>query len=325
MIKNRKVLLIAVLLLALIVGGISTLKIRENRIKEANVKIEKLVKAEEYKKLALLFNDFDKVSKIFGVTEEQCYEIEAYFNMLQSYKEKNYERTYDIAKELDTKKCWIFENDASKFKKEFLDSKEAKAIEKKIKDEEKLAKEIENLRKYMEEWGREHISEIAPYIGMPESLISKTMLDYQDDSELINIEYRENIYIYEKHYMWKDDKENEICKVVVGQEEYEYEPEVKEVEFLGNNWKKKVLYSGNDENLVKEFTVGIYTGKLYEENNDCGYNNIKTDEELFEEYEAEYDVYEYSDADEFYYDHQDDFEGYEDAEQYYEDAWSIVE
>ena len=277
MIKNRKVLLIAVLLLALIVGGISTLKIRENRIKEANVKIEKLVKAEEYKKLAVLFNDFDKVSKIFGVTEEQCYE------------------------------------------------KEAKAIEKKIKDEEKLAKEIENLRKYMEEWGREHISEIAPYIGMPESLISKTMLDYQDDSELINIEYRENIYIYEKHYMWKDDKENEICKVVVGQEEYEYEPEVKEVEFLGNNWKKKVLYSGNDENLVKEFTVGIYTGKLYEENNDCGYNNIKTDEELFEEYEAEYDVYEYSDADEFYYDHQDDFEGYEDAEQYYEDAWSIVE
>lgn len=51
----------------------------------------------------------------------------------------------------------------------------------------------------------------------------------------------------------------------------------------------------------------------------------KTVEELIEEYLAEYDVYEYSDADEFYYDHKEDFEGYEDAEQYYEDAWSLID
>ena len=50
---------------------------------------------------------------------------------------------------------------------------------------------------------------------MPESLISKTMLGYQDKTENISFEYREE-YIYEKHYMWKDDKENEICKVIVG-------------------------------------------------------------------------------------------------------------
>ena len=98
-----------------------------------------------------------------------------------------------------------------------------------------------------------------------------------------------------------------------------------EVEFLGSNWEKKLLYNGEDENLKKEFIIGIYTGKLYEESNHGGYDNIKTDVELIEEYIDEYDVYEYSDADEFYYDHKDDFEGYEDAEGYYEDAWSLID
>lgn len=323
--KKGKLLLILVLILSLFAGGVTTFKIKEKRIEEASMEIEKLFKIQEYEKLTMIFNDFEKMGENFGLTENQCYEIVDYFDMLQLYKEKDYERTYDIAKKLNPKECWRFEKDANKFKKEFLSSKEAKAIQKRIEYEEKLAKEIENLREDVKKWGEEHISEIAPYIGMPESLISQTMLDYQDDSELINIEYRKNIYNYEKHYMWKDDKENEICRVVVGQAEYDYEPEVKEVEFLGNNWEKKLFYKGIDEDLIKEFTIGVYTGKLYEESTDDGYNDIKTDDELVKEYSDEYDVYEYSDADEFYYDHQEDFEGYEDAEQYYDDAWSFIE
>lgn len=37
--------------------------------------------------------------------------------------------------------------------------------------------------------------------------------------------------------------------------------------------------------------------------------------------EDEYDVYDYSDPDDFYYDHEDEFDSYEDAEDYFDDAW----
>lgn len=323
--KKGKFILIFGLIFVLFISGIIVFKNREDRINQANKEIEQLVEMKEYDKLRTLFMDYEKMNKNFGLTEEECVEIKNYFYMLQMYKEKDYDMVYSISTNLKAEKCWIFKNDVEIFVKEFLESKEGIEERKKIEDREKLAQEIKNLRKEMGNWGREHISEIGPYIGMPESLISKTMLGYQDKTENISFEYREDIYIYEKHYMWKDDKENEICKVIVGQEEYEYEPVVKEVEFLGSNWEKKLLYNGEDENLKKEFTIGIYTGKLYEESNHGGYDNIKTDVELIEEYIDEYDVYEYSDADEFYYDHKDDFEGYEDAEGYYEDAWSLID
>ena len=41
--------------------------------------------------------------------------------------------------------------------------------------------------------------------------------------------------------------------------------------------------------------------------------------------EDPYDVYEYSDAEDFYYDHEDDFWDYYDAEDYYDDAWAEYE
>ena len=38
-----------------------------------------------------------------------------------------------------------------------------------------------------------------------------------------------------------------------------------------------------------------------------------------------YDVYDYNDPEDFYYDWEEDFDGYEDAEEYWEDAWDEVE
>ena len=35
-----------------------------------------------------------------------------------------------------------------------------------------------------------------------------------------------------------------------------------------------------------------------------------------------YDVYDYDDPEDFYYDNEDEFDGYEDAEDYWEDAWN---
>ena len=35
-----------------------------------------------------------------------------------------------------------------------------------------------------------------------------------------------------------------------------------------------------------------------------------------------YDVYDYSDPEDFYFDWEDDFEDFEDAEEYWEDAWN---
>lgn len=324
--KKGKIFLVLGLVLILFVGGMVTFKSRENRIREANIEIEKLVEAEEYEKLAMLFNDFEKMSKNFGLTEEECYEIVDYFDMLQLYKEKDYDRVYSIAIDFEPQKCWIFKDDGEKFVEKFLNSKEGVAAKKKVEYEERLAKEIEDAREEIERWGKEHISEIAPYIGMPESMINNTMLGYKYSYENVGIDEKNSSYDYEKYYIWKDDKEKDICRVLVGQGMYDYEPEVKKVEFLGENWEKKSFYNGDDEELKKELTVGIYKGKLYKDRNTgSDYIENKSDEDMIEEYTDEYDVYEYSDADEFYYDHKDDFEGYEDAEQYYEDAWSFVE
>lgn len=87
-------------------------------------------------------------------------------------------------------------------------------------------------------------------------------------------------------------------------------------EFL-NSEKAKAIAS----RLMEEEKRNEELNKFREETN----IEYKSDEDIVDEYTNEYDVYEYSDADEFYYDHQDDFEGYEDAEQYYEDAWSFME
>lgn len=38
-------------------------------------------------------------------------------------------------------------------------------------------------------------------------------------------------------------------------------------------------------------------------------------------YDDLYDVYDYDDPEDFYYDNEDDFEGYEDAEDYWNEAW----
>lgn len=93
---------------------------------------------------------------------------------------------------------------------------------------------------------------------------------------------------------------------------YEEEKRKEELEKVDNMSKippsENMQESLNDKTEVEEYD---------------DYN--KTTEELIEEYLVEYDVYEYSDADEFYYDHKEDFEGYEDAEQYYEDAWSLID
>lgn len=51
----------------------------------------------------------------------------------------------------------------------------------------------------------------------------------------------------------------------------------------------------------------------------------QADEEEPEYPDDPYDVYEYSDPEDFYYDNSEDFDGYDDAETYYDDAWREVE
>lgn len=324
--KREKIILIICVILGISIMGIMISVGNKNKIEQKRMEIEELVTDEEYGKVIDLFYEIEKMENDFGLTQSECFAVIDYVEALQAYKNKNYEITYEKLKALNIENTWIFKKDAEKFKREFLNSEKAKVIASRLMEEEKRNEELNKFREETNKWREENISQIGPYIGMAESNINNTMLGKYNENKIMEKDYTSEAGDYEKTYLWKDNKGYEICRAVVTKYEYNDYAVVKYVEFLGENWEKKSLYNGKDDELKKEFTIGIYNGKLYSdirvEDNNIEY---KSDEEIVDEYTNEYDVYEYSDADEFYYDHQDDFEGYEDAEQYYEDAWSFME
>lgn len=324
--KREKIILIICVILGISIMGIMISVGNKNKIEQKRMEIEELVNDEEYGKVIDLFYEIEKMENDFGLTQNECFAVIDYVEALQAYKNKNYEITYEKLKELNPENTWIFKKDAEKFKNKFLNSEKGKNIAKRLIEEEKRTKELNKFREETNKWREENISKIGPYMGMEESYINNTMLGKYNENKVEEKDYTFETGDYEKIYIWKDNKGYEICRAVVTKYEYNDYAVVEHVEFLGENWEKKLLYNGKDDKLKKEFTIGIYNGKLYSdirvEDNNIEYKN---DEEIVDEYTNEYDVYEYSDADEFYYDHQDDFEGYEDAEQYYEDAWSFME
>lgn len=159
---------------------------------------------------------------------------------------------------------------------------------------------------------------------MSEDLIRKTCLGEENFKYVSEDGYNsDEDFLYEAHYSWKNEEYETICDVVVGEYIDESEPTVKRVNYKGNDWKIESLFGYND------FKVYKYIGKLKKNNNkkENNYSDNKKEsvEDIIKDYISEYDVYEYSDADEFYYDHKDDFSEYYEAEQYYDDAWSLID
>ena len=324
--KKEKIILIVCMVLGLSIMVVMISVGNKNKIEQRKSEIEELVNNEEYGEVIDLFYEIEKMEKDFGLTQNECFAVIDYFEALQAYKNKNYEITYEKLKELNPENTWIFKKEAEKFKNKFLNSEKGKNIAKRLIEEEKRNKELNKFREETNKWREENISKIGPYMGMEESYINNTMLGKYNENKVEEKDYTFETGDYEKIYIWKDNKGYEICKAVVTKYNDNDYAVVEYVEFLGENWEKELLYNGKDDELKEEFTIGRYKGKLYKDKNlENNYIENKSDEDMIEEYANEYDVYEYSDADEFYYDHKDDFEGYEDAEQYYEDAWSFME
>ena len=311
--KKEKIILIVCMVLGLSIMVVMISFGNKNKIERRKSEIEEFVNNEEYGEVIDLFYEIEKMEKDFGLTQNECFAVIDYFEALQAYKNKNYEITYEKLKALSPKNTWIFKKEAEKFKREFLNSEKAKVIARRLKEEEKRNEELNKFREETNKWREENISQIGPYIGMAESNINNTMLGKYNENKVEEKDYTFETGDYEKIYIWKDNKGYEICKAVVTKYKDNDYAVVEYVEFLGENWEKELLYNGKDDELKEEFTIGRYKGKLYKDKNlENNYIENKSDEDMIEEYANEYDVYEYSDADEFYYDHQDDFEGYED-------------
>ena len=324
--KKEKIILIVCMVLGLSIMVVMISVGNKNKIERRKSEIEEFVNNEEYGEVIDLFYEIEKMEKDFGLTQNECFAVIDYFEALQAYKNNNFEITYEKLKELNPENTWIFKKEAEKFKNKFLNSEKGKNIAKRLIEEEKRTKELNKFREETNKWREENISKIGPYMGMEESYINNTMLGKYNENKVEEKDYTFETGDYEKIYIWKDNKGYEICKAVVTKYNDNDYAVVEYVEFLGENWEKELLYNGKDDELKEEFTIGRYKGKLYKDKNlENNYIENKSDEDMIEEYPNEYDVYEYSDADEFYYDHKDDFEGYEDAEQYYEDAWSFME
>lgn len=324
--KKEKIILIVCMVLGLSIMVVMISVGNKNKIEQRKSEIEEFVNNEEYGEVIDLFYEIEKMEKDFGLTQNECFAVIDYFEALQAYKNNNFEITYEKLKELNPENTWIFKKEAEKFKNKFLNSEKGKNIAKRLIEEEKRNKELNKFREETNKWREENISKIGPYMGMEESYINNTMLGKYNENKVEEKDYTFETGDYEKIYIWKDNKGYEICKAVVTKYNDNDYAVVEYVEFLGENWEKELLYNGKDDELKEEFTIGRYKGKLYKDKNlENNYIENKSDEDMIEEYANEYDVYEYSDANEFYYDHKDDFEGYEDAEQYYEDAWSFME
>lgn len=110
-----------------------------------------------------------------------------------------------------------------------------------------------------------------------------------------------------------------------------------------SDWKYDLYYwNANDGNTmlvvtcingevshISKYGTGYYwtaDGKPnYNAKNPYTSSSYKKKTKKTDKKEDPYDVYEYSDAEDFYYDHEDDFWDYYDAEDYYDDAWAEYE
>lgn len=321
--KNKKFILLLIIL-GLITIGFITIKTNEYTRNRLNTKIEKLLQNKDYSSLSDIFYNYDNLEKIcetLKISREEAEEIYDYFYYRRLYEERDYDSIAIGLEDLNPELCWKFRDDAKKFKDSVMKSAEYRKAVDKLEKENIRNIEISKKAEEFEKWKVDHISEIAPYEGMSEKLIRKTSLGkeyYRYESEYEDIS--NDSWSYEAKYTWKNKVYNTICEVIVGMDTYDKEAVVKRVKYIGEDWKIEKIF-GYDE-----FSVHKYIGKLDSEDKYEDYSEYQESvEDKIEGYISEYDVYEYSDADEFYYDHKDDFEGYYDAEQYYEDAWSLID
>jgi len=147
----------------------------------------------------------------------------------------------------------------------------------------------------------------VPYVGMPESRIADTSLGEPSETvrhnrEMINGEsYIANLY---------DFVENGVryftARCVQG----------KVIQVWDNRNK---LDSSNSSS--SESNGSSSGGRVIGGNSSSSNNEIEREADGNDYADDPYNVYDYDDPEEFYYDNCDDFDGYEDAEIYWDDAW----
>lgn len=321
--KNKKFIFLFIII-ASIIFAFMIKKTNDYTRSKIYSNIEELIKKEDYTTLQLMFSDDEEIYKILKISKKEAEEISFYFSLKSSYLEEDFNYIASTLKHLKPELCWKFKKEAKLFKDSVMKSSKYKKalidLENETLEYDKKTKKYDEFKK----WRINHISEIAPFEGMSEDLIRKTCLGEENFKYVSEDGYNsDEDFLYEAHYSWKNEEYETICDVVVGEYIDESEPTVKRVNYKGNDWKIESLFGYND------FKVYKYIGKLKKNNNkkENNYSDNKKEsvEDIIKDYISEYDVYEYSDADEFYYDHKDDFSEYYEAEQYYDDAWSLID
>ena len=98
--------------------------------------------------------------------------------------------------------------------------------------------------------------------------------------------------------------------------------------YLDRLCKAHMCYEGQDYEGAQWYLDGIkfkyLTSKQEEDpgsDRSCGGSYRRNTYQPAYTYDDLYDVYDYDDPEDFYYDNKDDFDGYEDAEDYWNEAW----
>ncbi len=178
--------------------------------------------------------------------------------------------------------------------------------------QEKILEEYEIYRAEKEEEEaaayEEDIKNGVPYVDMPESRIADTSLGAPSATVRHNNEvtggevYQANLYDFEK-----DGVTYFTARCVQG--------------VVTQVWDDRDRLNSSDSNSSENQSGSSGSGGRVL--NGSSSSNSKTDSNLDDDNQKEdqYNVYDYDDPEEFYYDNYDDFDGYEDAETYWDDAW----
>lgn len=160
--------------------------------------------------------------------------------------------------------------------------------------------EIDSL--YTEEYDSENAREITRLLkamrNIRDRYCERYVYEIQDKEVTIffNDDYTEFFTVHSEDYMYKIYSYNGKHSMSIN----------------GN----PLYYSGGGSNS-SETKNNKETTKKYPYSAPSSNSNIS--------YDDDYDVYDYDDPEDFYYDWEDDFDGYEDAEEYWYDAWDEVE
>ena len=112
------------------------------------------------------------------------------------------------------------------------------------------------------------------------------------------------------------------------EEELQIEEFQKEVNDAYDVWKKEEYEEEERKKREMEMEADRILKDLNIQEEDtntdrsCGSSYRRNTYQPAYTYDDLYDVYDYDDPEDFYYDNEDDFDGYEDAEDYWEDAWN---